>query len=128
MTHILFPIFFSEMLQMWRLWHVQRIGETTEKTHFAHKKGLLSCRICSKQFEEKNHLNEHEDIHVVNGKHYKCLEKPKMVWNVDLFIHIKEAYMHMWKTNMEKLWQNQSTKEKMIKTLPGKAWKFTMQE
>ena len=36
---------------------------------------MLSCHICSKQFEDKNHLDEHEDIHVVGGKHYKCLEK-----------------------------------------------------
>ena len=46
-----------------------------EKHIFAHKKGLLSCRICSKQFEDKNHLDEHEDIYVVSRKHYKCLEK-----------------------------------------------------
>ena len=104
-------------------------SEKQLKKHiFAHKKGLLSCCICSKQFEDKNHLDEHEDIHVVGGKHYKCLEKPRMVRNVDLFIHIKEAYMRMWKTNMEKPWQNQSTKEKMIKISPGKAWKFTTRE
>ena len=51
-------------------------SEKQLKKHiFANKKGLLSCRICSKQFEDKNHLDEHEDIHVVGGKHYKCLEK-----------------------------------------------------
>ena len=36
---------------------------------------MLSCHVCSKQFEDKNHLDEHEDIHVIGGKHYKCLEK-----------------------------------------------------
>ena len=36
---------------------------------------MLSCHICSKQFEGKNHSDEHEDIHVLSGKHYKCLEK-----------------------------------------------------
>ena len=46
-----------------------------KKHRVAHKKGLLSCRMCSKQLEDKNHLDEHEDIHVVSGKHYKCLEK-----------------------------------------------------
>ena len=46
-----------------------------KKYIFAHKKGLLFCHICSKQFEHKNHLDEREDIHVVGGKHYKCLEK-----------------------------------------------------
>ena len=51
-------------------------SEKQLKNHiFAHKKGLLSCHICSKQFEDKNHLDEYEDIHVVGGKHYKCLEK-----------------------------------------------------
>ena len=46
-----------------------------KKHRVAHKKGLLSYCVCSKQFEDKNHLDEHEDIHVVSGKHYKCLEK-----------------------------------------------------
>ena len=50
-------------------------SEKQLKKHiFSHKKGLLSCCICSKQFEDKNHLDEHEDIHVVSGKHYKCLD------------------------------------------------------
>ena len=46
-----------------------------KKHRVAHKKVLLSCHMCSKQFEDKNHLDEHEDILVVGGKHYKCLEK-----------------------------------------------------
>ena len=51
-------------------------SEKQLKKHiFAHKKGLLSCCICSKQFEDKNHLDKHEYIHVVSGKHYRCLEK-----------------------------------------------------
>ena len=31
--------------------------------------------MCSKTFEDKNHSEEHEDIHVIGGKNYKCLEK-----------------------------------------------------
>ena len=46
-----------------------------KKYIFANKKGLLSFYVCSKQFEDKNHLDKHEHIHVVGGKHYKCLEK-----------------------------------------------------
>ena len=46
-----------------------------KKHRVAHKKGLLSCHMCSKQFEDKNHLDEHKDIHVVSGKHYRFLEK-----------------------------------------------------
>ena len=46
-----------------------------KKHHFAHKKGFQFCGVCSKMFEDKNHLKEHQDIHVLGGKHYKCLEK-----------------------------------------------------
>ena len=46
-----------------------------KKHRIAHKKGLLSCCVCSKQFEDKNRLDECEDIHVLGRKHYKCLEK-----------------------------------------------------
>ena len=46
-----------------------------KKCRVAHKKDLLSCHVCSKQSEDKNHLDEHEDIHIISGKQYKCLEK-----------------------------------------------------
>ena len=95
MTCILFCIFFQKHYRCEDCGMYKGSEKQLKKHIFAHKKGLLSCRIRSKQFEDKNHLDEHEDIHVVSEKHYKCLEKHKMVWNVDLFIHIKEAYVRM---------------------------------
>ena len=53
----------------------QNLGETNQETLCCLQEGFLKCRICSKKFEDKNHLDEHEDIHVVGGKHYKSLEK-----------------------------------------------------
>ena len=42
-----------------------------------------------------------------------------------LYSHKGSLHVHV-KDKHGKPWQNQSTKEKMIKTSPGKAWKFTM--
>ena len=99
-----------------------------KKHRVAHKNGLMSCHVCSKQFEDKNHLDEHEDIHVVGGKHYECLEKSQDGTECgSLYSHKGSLCAHV-KKNMEKPWQNQSTKEKMIKTSPGRAWRFTTRE
>ena len=110
------------------MWHVQRIRETGEKTQNYAQKGLLSCRVCSKQFEDKNCLDEHEDIHVVSGKHYKCLEKSQDGKECgSLYSHKGSLCAHV-KDKHGKLWQNWSTKEKMIKTSPGRAWRFITRE
>ena len=31
--------------------------------------------MCAKNYDDKNHLEEHEDIHVSGRKHYNCGEK-----------------------------------------------------
>ena len=106
----------------------RRSEKQLKKHRVAYKKGLLSCCMCSKQFEDKNHLDKHEDIHVVSGKHCKCLEKFQDGMECgSLYSHKRSLHAHV-KENMEKPWQNQSTKEKMIKTSPGRAWRFTTQE
>ena len=41
----------------------------------AHDKGLMYCKVCKKAFDQKDHKDEHEDSHIINGKRYKCTEK-----------------------------------------------------
>ena len=58
---------------------------------------MLSCHVCSKPFEDKNHLDEHEDIHIVGGKHYKCLEKSQECGSLyshqgSLCAHVKDKH------------------------------------
>ena len=99
-----------------------------KKHRVAHKKGLLSCRVYSKQFEDKNYLDKHEDIHVVSGKHYKCLEKFQDDTECgSLYSHKGSLCAHV-KDKHGKTVAKLDTKEKMIKTSPGRAWRFTMQE
>ena len=31
--------------------------------------------MCAKIYDDKNHLEEHEDMHVSGGKHYSCSKK-----------------------------------------------------
>ena len=35
----------------------------------------MKCRVCSKIYNDRNHLEEHEDIHITGRKHYSCGEK-----------------------------------------------------
>ena len=81
LARIIFCMFFHSNLYFQKCFKCDECGifKTSEKQikkHCAaHKKGFQICHVCSKKFEDKNHLDEHEDIHIVGCKHYKCLEK-----------------------------------------------------
>ena len=40
----------------------------------AHNKGLMYCKVCKKAFDQKDHKDEREDSHIINGKRYKCTD------------------------------------------------------
>ena len=73
----------------------KKLEKQIKKLRSAHKKGFQFSHACSKRFEDRNHLEEHQDIHVIGGKHYKCLKSQRMVWYVDLFIQLKGAFVRM---------------------------------
>ena len=78
--------------------------------------------------KDKNHLEEHEDIHVFGGKHYKCLEKSedgmvcRSVYSAkgSLHVHVKDKHGKP----LAKL----EYKEKKIRTSPRRPWRLTTQE
>ena len=45
----------------------KKMEKQIEKHLPAYKKGFQFCGVCSKKFEDKNHLEEHEDTHVIGG-------------------------------------------------------------
>ena len=46
-----------------------------DKHVLVHKtRNLLRCHVCLKVFNDSDHKQEHEDIHVKGGKHYTCQE------------------------------------------------------
>ena len=52
----------------------KKLEKQIKKHHSAHKKGFQFCHMCSKRFEDRNHLEEHQDMYVIGGQHYKHLE------------------------------------------------------
>ena len=72
-----------------------------EKHALVHKTGkLLKCHVCLKVFNDSDHKQEHEDIHIKEGKHYTCQEPlddgtesgSKYSAKGSLHMHIKNAH------------------------------------
>ena len=72
-----------------------------EKHALVHKTGkLLKCRVCLKVFDDSDHKQEHEVIHIKGGKHYTYQESlddgtecgSKYSAKGSLHMHIKNAH------------------------------------
>ena len=84
--------------------------------------------MCSKQFEDKNHLDEHKDIYVDDGKYYKCLEKSQDGTECgSLYSHKGSLCVHM-KDKCGKTVAKSEYQRKDNHESPGGAWRFIMRE
>ena len=74
-TNIL-SYFFQQILMCDKCGAKKKSQKQMTKHLLVHKgKKILKCRVCSKIYDDRNHLKEHEDIHITGGKHYSRGEK-----------------------------------------------------
>ena len=65
------------------------------------QKKILKCKVCVKIYDDKNHMEEQEDIHVSGGKHYSCGEKLED-GTLCLACYSGKASIHLHMTNVHK--------------------------
>ena len=102
----------------------KKMEKQIKKHHSAHKKGFHFCGVCSKMFEDINHLEEHQDICVIGGKCYKCLEKSEdgMVCG---YVYSAKGSLHAHVNDKHgKPLAELEYKRKKIGTSPGRPWRL----